>query len=315
MVKVGNGPTYANTINRIHAVKFAGSSVDYLQINDASFLNNTDYTIVVLEKRLSSSAGYFIGDSAATTANQSLLLGYSNDGTVTHSQGTGNSYNSQIVGYNSSKDSARVIMFVSDSVNGKKTYINGVLSSSNSDTAKLSNISTLAIGKGYNGEIGELAIFTRALKAEERKSIEDYLGKKWSSKILRDTVANGSCAGGTITTNGCSMDCSTASISGISSPSTVTDGQTEVTATCGATGYFGTITVGCPAGTGVITKSGDCSCDTASGYALSGGLCLRQCNITGQQGITNNTKVSAGTETINCHSAAGGDRRNFHLHL
>ena len=145
VVKVGNGLTYANTINRIHAVKFAGSSVDYLQINDASFLNNTDYTIVVLEKRLSSSAGYFIGDSAATTANQSLLLGYSNDGTVTHSQGTGNSYNSQIVGYNSSKDSARVIMFVSDPVNGKKTYINGVLSSSSSDTSKLSNISTLEI--------------------------------------------------------------------------------------------------------------------------------------------------------------------------
>ena len=51
VVAVGTGPTYSNTINYIHAVKFSGSTANYLQVADASFLNNTDYTIVVLEKR------------------------------------------------------------------------------------------------------------------------------------------------------------------------------------------------------------------------------------------------------------------------
>ncbi|MBL6664532.1 MAG: prepilin-type N-terminal cleavage/methylation domain-containing protein [Rickettsiales bacterium] len=49
---VGNGPTYANTINHVQAVKFSASQDDYLQIENAQFLNNTDYTIFVLEKRL-----------------------------------------------------------------------------------------------------------------------------------------------------------------------------------------------------------------------------------------------------------------------
>ena len=69
----GNFPTYANTINRIHAVKFNGSNQFFLV--DGSSLNNSDYTIMVVEKRLSNkSDNYFIGDPAVTTANQNLIL-------------------------------------------------------------------------------------------------------------------------------------------------------------------------------------------------------------------------------------------------
>jgi len=173
------GPTHSNTINYIRAIKFGGSTDNYLQIKDASFLNNTDYTIIVLEKRQSATAGYFIGDSSVATANQTLLLGYSADTNISHSQGTGNAYTSNVSTYSSSKDAPRIFTFISDSASGKKTYINGILAAESSDTTKLSNISTLAIGKGYTGEIGEIAIFTRALKAEEIKNTEDYLGKKY----------------------------------------------------------------------------------------------------------------------------------------
>jgi prepilin-type N-terminal cleavage/methylation domain-containing protein len=211
VVAVGTGPTYSNTINYIHAVKFSGSTANYLQVADASFLNNTDYTIVVLEKRQSATAGYFIGDSSVSTANQTLLLGYSADAAIAHSQGTGNVYTSNVSTYSSSSDTPRIFTFVSDSTNGKKTYINGILAAQSSDTTKLSNITTLAIGKGYTGEIGEIAIFTRALKAEERKSTEDYLGKKYGTKINRTTTASGACINGIVTTNGCTMDCSTSS--------------------------------------------------------------------------------------------------------
>ena len=84
-----NAPTYSNTINYIHAVKFDGTN-DYLTIPDASFLNNSSYTIFVLEKRESNkSNNYFIGDSTSgneSTTNKNLTLGYSADGTIKHSQ-------------------------------------------------------------------------------------------------------------------------------------------------------------------------------------------------------------------------------------
>ena len=310
IVAVGTGPTYSNTINYIHSVKFNGSNANYLQVSDASFLNNTDYTIVVLEKRQSATAGYFIGDSSVATANQTLLLGYSADAAIAHSQGTNNIYNSNISTYSSSKDTPRVFTFISDSVNGKKTYINGILAAQSPDTTKLSNITTLAIGKGYTGEIGEIAIFTRALKVEERKVTEDYLGKKYSTKVNRAT-ANESCINGIVTTNGCSMDCSTSNVVGLSSPSTVADG-TSTTGTCATAGYSGTVSLSCGSGTGILSASPSmCGCNSGAGYSLSGGVCIQNCNysVTGANPATGT--VPSGSGTITCNTASNYSSNGF----
>ena len=86
------------------------------------------------------------------------------------------------------------------------------------------------------------------------------------------------------------MDCSTSSIAGVSSPATVTDGQSGVTATCGLTGYVGNITIGCSLGN--ISQSGNCGCDTANGYSLSGGVCVKQCSVSVNG--SNATTVSSG---------------------
>lgn len=295
----GTGPVYSNTINYVHAVKFSGSSSNYLQISDASFLNNTDYTIIIVEKRQSNSAdNYFFGESPAGTANQKLALGYSLNGTVIHAQGT-NSYTSNVSSYETSTDKPKVFTFISDSSAGKKTYINGVLAAQSSDTAQLSGITTnFPIGKSYNGEIGEIAIFTRALKAEERKSLEDYLGKKFTVKINRDSVPGGSCTNGMITPGGCSMDCSTSSRVGISTPSTIADGQT-VSATCGQSGYNGT-TVSLTCSGGNISGT---ACGCALGYNQVGSACIQQCsvNVNG----SNVTSVSSGVTQVACN--AGGN--------
>ena len=202
----------------------------------------------------------------------------------------------------SSSDTARIFTFVSDSTNGKKTYINGILAAQSSDTTKLSNITTLAIGKGYTGEI---AIFTRALKAEERKSTEDYLGKKYGTKINRTTTASGACINGIVTTNGCTMDCSTSSVVGLSSPSTVSDGASNVTGTCGVTGYSGTVTLSCGSGTGVLTSSPSmCGCNSGAGYSLSGGVCISNCSYTVTGGSPSTGTVSSGSGIINCNTGS-----------
>jgi hypothetical protein len=281
IIAVGNGPTYSNTINYIHAVKFDGGGANYLQINDASFLNNTDYTIFVLEKKMdNSSNSYFLGDNPSGTANQKLDLGYKADGTITHAQGT-NYYDSSVSSYADSSDKPRLFVFVQDSSQGKKTYINGILAKSSSDTAQLSGITTLEIGKSYKGEIGEIAIFTRPLKSEERKSVEDYLSKKWTTKNLRDSVVGGSCTTGVVTTSGCSMTCNSAanyvSIGGscvlgcnvtAGSNALATKVAEGTTSTPCASGYSGNLGYTCSGGVFTVTAA----CAAGSDCTASGGV-------------------------------------------
>lgn len=294
---VGTGATYANTINYIPAVAFDGTSSNYLQISDASFINNTDYTITILEKRKSNASdNYFIGDSPTGTANQKLALGYSLNGQIIHAQGT-NSYTANVSAYSSGKP--RIFTFVSDSTSGKQMYVDGVLVKTSADTTKLSGITSLAIGKSYNGEIGEIAIFSRALKTEERQSVEDYISKKWSSKLLRDQVENGSCTNGTLTDSKCDLDCSTASFPGVSSPSSVPNAQT-VSATCGQTGYDGsTISLTCSNGS---LSGGSCGCQSPA-YEASGSSCVAvpQCAVN-VAGVSSHSPVYRGTGNFTCNA-------------
>ena len=297
IVKVGNGPTYANTINNVQAVRFSGSDDDYLEIEDASFLNNTDYTIFVLEKRLSDDdASYFIGDSAVITDNQTLILGYSSNSSTNsypiHSQGSTNNYTASLESYSSYSDKPRLFTFISDSTDGKKMYINGVLAEENSNTDQLSNITSLPIGKGYDGEIGEIVIFTRALKSVERKDVEDYIGKKWNNKILRNVIAD--CSSGTITSSGCDNNCS---VNVVGSSETSKSFGSSGSISCNQTGYDSddtTITYNCDGN--VIT--GTCACD--GGYILSGGECVQSCNVNVTGSST--TSVASGSTSVSCNA-------------
>ena len=314
---VGTGPVYSNSINSIHAVKFEGSSVNYLKIPDASFLNNTDYTIFVLENRLSASGdNYFIGNNSSAS-EQKLILGYSLDQQVIHSQASGAvAYNANIVSYASSSK-PRIFSFVSDSSSGKKIYINGVLAAQNSDISTLSGVTELVIGKGYSGEIGEIAIFTRALKGEERRSIEDYIGKKWSSKINRDSAPSGSCVGYTVTDSGCDLSSASCSISKLGVITTsVSATSTPTSLTCNVAHFSGSVSYTCVNGISNIT--GNCSCATGysssdpncntcdTGYEMISGNCQAiSCNALGT-GIAPSTTVTQATGTITCTAGYSG---------
>ena len=308
----GNSPKYSNTINHIHAIKFAGNNAGSTTPNagyfnvDGSFLNNTNYTIFVVEKRQSANSNnYFLGDSANNSNNQSLLLGYNSDASVIHSQsGTTltNASTASVDSYANYNDKPRIFTFKFDTTSGSKTYINGTLSGENTtNLAPLTNVNLLSIGKGYSGEIGEVIAFTRSLKTDEKKAVEDYLSKKWSIKLTGNSVA--SCTDGVITEKGCKQTC----------PFTVV-GVTKTSASegfsgsliCDATGYAGgttkqifTCTNGIlnppPSQTPNIcitageTTGGSNGADVcASGYALISGTCQQVCtlNVTG---ISNRT--------------------------
>ncbi len=318
VVAVGTGPTYANTINHVHAIKFDGSTANYLQISDASFLNGTDYTIMVLEKRQSSASNnYFIGETSGSP-NTSLALGYGSDSTVIHAQGN-QSYatGASVSSYASSTDKPRQFTFVHSSTAGNSTYINGILAAQDATkTAHLSGITSLAIGKGYTGEIGEIAIYARALKPEERQPIEDYAGKKWTRSINRASAPSGSCVGYTITDSGCDLASATCSISqaGISATVAATSSSTSIA--CNQTNYSGSVSYTCISGTASV--SGSCTptipCtlsltgSTNTSSVASGATGSMTCNVTGYTG-TVSYSCSNGTASYGgacaCNTAGG----------
>ncbi len=314
----GNYPTYSNSINSIQAVKFDGTN-GYFTV-DGTVLNNTNYTIFVLEQRESNKSGnYFIGDSSSgneSTTNKNLVLGYSADGTIKHSQSSDNSYTSSITSYSASNGKPRVFTFVHDKTSGKKTYINGLLAATSTDTNHLSGMTTLTIGKSYQGQIGEVVMFARALTSEERESVEDYLGKKWNSKILRTVGSSsssggigGSCVGGTVSDSGCLTSCNVTAANGITA-TTVGGGSGSLTCNTAAN-FTGSLPYTCL--NGVFQYTGATSCSCASDYSLSGSSCVTSACTGGTEstatisGITYKIHKFTTSGSLSCPSSRTGD--------
>jgi hypothetical protein len=82
-----------------------------------------------------------------------------------------------------------IITADSNKVN-QSLYINGSLDATRANSADINfnHIYNIAIGANNGNmftkcDIAEVIIYDRSLKTEERKSIEQYLGKKWGIKI------------------------------------------------------------------------------------------------------------------------------------
>jgi Tfp pilus assembly protein PilE len=320
VVAVNGGPTYANTINRVHAVEFGkNGSTGYLKF-DASFLNNTDYTIMVLEKRKSAGANLFLKSIDVSNADDNKLkLGYSNNNTVIHSQNNSSyAFDSQVAGYEDSTDKPRLFTFIQSSNTGKKTYINGSLAAQDAtNTAQLSGITNLALGKGYTGEIGEIVIFTRALRNEELQAVQSYYSNKWkrsdNSKSAPSCVNNLNTGNYQVTETGCDLSsagCQLPAESGFASI-VVSSTSTPRTSPCTAdpNNYSGNVTYTCingtPLVTGHCTPAAPCSSRTVVGstsqtaaiaHGASGSIV---CNATNYSGATLNYTCSNGSLTPN----------------
>ena len=291
----GTAPIYANSINSIPAVKFEGNNA--LKVGVGS-INNSDYTIMITEQRESNKAdNYLLGDPSITGTNQNLLIGYKTDGTIVHSQGGATtSYTSAINGY-ASYSGPRVIIITHSASEGNKTYVNGIFAGKlTTNTAKepIADLANLAIGKNYIGQIGELAVFKRALSDTEITDISDYMSNKWRIKV--DTK-NTDCSSGIVTNNGCDASSCPISIAGISKTSVDGTASTS-TLSCDKTGYTGSITYSCINKTFATTPA-NASCSCATGYTLVSGSCIPSCNFPTTNGITT-TQVTGNNGTINC---------------
>jgi prepilin-type N-terminal cleavage/methylation domain-containing protein len=190
----GNAPTYTeNQINNLPALVFDGAS-NYLTF-DGTAIANSDYSVVVVEQRLSSqSNNYYISGNGTATLNYNLFVGYELENKSAFGQ-TSNGYDTSVSDFSSTSIVNRIHIFRFNPSVGKNYYINGanqtlteISGGTPSQTTGLVSNNNAQIGRHrsgyyYAGAIGEIAIFNKYINDDERKDIEQYLGKKWGITI------------------------------------------------------------------------------------------------------------------------------------
>ncbi len=197
---------FANCINSLPCVRFDGTD-DALTFSGAGLVGN-DYTIFVVEQRRAANAGFFLGKSTSPSANAALHFGYTATSTLRFSQGSSSNYftigGTYIDAY--SIPVARLHTFVNGSIaladvsgsdffhylNGADTATSLTAVGTAATITTLTDYSNAIIGGShngtgnvfFNGDIGEIIMYSRLLKAEERTAVEDYLLKKWGINSL-----------------------------------------------------------------------------------------------------------------------------------
>jgi prepilin-type N-terminal cleavage/methylation domain-containing protein len=197
-----NNPGYTQdsktTINGLPTLEFDGTN-QYLRF-DGTSLANSNYSIFIVEQRNTGTGNqrYIIGSTnSSSAANQLLHVGYRDDTNFSWRQYS-NDYNISVAGFSSPISRIHAMVFDSAATSPKIHFINGsqqtLIGISNpatlDDSQGLTSYTNAAFGfyspapnTYYKGNVGEIIIFNRALKTEERRSIEEYLAKKWKIEI------------------------------------------------------------------------------------------------------------------------------------
>ena len=182
-----NQPKYIeNAFGAIPSVKFDGD--DYFSF-DGNLFVNTDFTMFIVERKISTVDTWFLSASGASCGtNECLHIGYRNNNWLTLAfyyndlECNGASISACAPLANSQ---IRIHTFYFSKSVGRKYWLNGGVNPEVSDSvlSAVNSPKTNRIGSSYNGEMAEIILFNRALKNEERQSIEDYLSRKYAVKI------------------------------------------------------------------------------------------------------------------------------------
>ncbi len=303
-----NRPKYkTNRINGLPAISFTRANSNFLAF-DGTGIANSAFTIFIVEQRTSNDSPNSFFGGTSTENNSNLSFAYQNESIVIDQNNNGLS---KTIFSTYTIPTPRIHSFTFN-FSTKNYFVNGLemsltgTGSSYDITKPLAAFIGASLGanrkagseKYFQGDIGEVIIFKKALSTDDRKEVEKYLGKKWSIKTYSET--SGSC-NGIINGSGCLTSC-LVDITGITSPSSVV-GPSSGTFFCKTPEYNDSIPYTCSS-SGILDLGGQ-ACDVcAAGYSYYGGICQASCSIFGISGIINGTSVAAGPNTVTCNDTA-----------
>ncbi len=188
-------PAYsASSINGLPSLKFDGSS-DYFEISYDVNLNPSAFTVFAVTRIIDASAYGAIFSSRVASSFSGYMF-YAAPTTPQAFQiwlGNGSTWgNSGTVSSTISLNKPTVMSATFDG-SSLTLYSNGTSAGAVSRALTTTSSSNFRIGAGknesatpdyyLNGYLGELIIFDRSLKTEERQSIEKYLSQKWGVRF------------------------------------------------------------------------------------------------------------------------------------
>lgn len=181
----GNQPKYAtSSVNGLPVVRFDGTD-DFLTLPNGTVpYANSPYTIFfVYRMNADGSYGLLGSGTYAVTNNTNAFRTNASAIFVNYWWSVDASSGTNMVPANK----FHVVDVAYDLAN-RMIYVNGTLASTTASSANAATSLNNTIGvtnttEYMNGDIAEIIIFDRALKTEERQSIEKYLGKKWGIKV------------------------------------------------------------------------------------------------------------------------------------
>lgn len=179
---VASRPYYnKNVSNGLPAVKF--ESGRHL-VFDGGILVNTDFTMFIVERKLSNSTTWIFHGGSAVGNNQVFHSGYRSDTNFTF-----DFYNNGIdyISNNLAGTKTRIHTLFFSKIDGQKYWLNGGKNPDSNDASKLNPVSTSTtnkLGSSYTGYIFEIIYYNRAIYDNERIDIEKYLSKKYNIPII-----------------------------------------------------------------------------------------------------------------------------------
>jgi prepilin-type N-terminal cleavage/methylation domain-containing protein len=175
-------PIYTESaMNGLPVLRFNGSN-QFLTFTVSSLIGG-DFTVFIIEQRRSTASNnYIIGSTGATYP---LLVGYSTSTFYENTVG-GISHSSVVTAYSTPIPRIRTLTYTYSTAN-IIARVNGTQTDSFSPLGSFNAYSTPAIGRNisnyFNGDVGEIIMYSRALSDFERDEVEKYLSKKWGIKL------------------------------------------------------------------------------------------------------------------------------------
>lgn len=176
-------PIYkTNVMNGLPMLEFK-SGANYFNITDGTVPHgDKNYTVFIVAKFGSCSSTCNILASGAASSSDLNSFQYTTSSVK-------NNWNASSLTATAQVTSLHIYDFIYSNASGRKIFIDGTQTASDSSSGRTSTNTSNYLGStspatGIDGYIGEVIIFERSLKNEERKTVEKYLSRKWGVSVI-----------------------------------------------------------------------------------------------------------------------------------